>query len=127
MTLPCAPPSIRIRAAWPLTLHTKVRRVVLAWSTVNVETPTPFCRSLRRLLLVMTGSGIESSAGARVGMSSGAGRTVEAGEKITGAVLTGAVVEENNEGGGGGKRACGGRQGEGASVSGTEGLLKIEN
>jgi hypothetical protein len=52
---------------------------------------------------------------------------VEAGEKITGAVLTGAVVEENNEGGGGGKRACGGRQGEGASVSGTEGLLKIEN
>jgi len=60
-------------------------------------------------------------------MSPGAGRAVEAGEKITGAVLTDAVVEENNEGGGGGKRACGGRQGEGASVSGTEGLLKIEN
>jgi hypothetical protein len=60
-------------------------------------------------------------------MSLGAGRTVEAGEKITGAVLTGAVVEENSEGGGGRKRECGGRQGEGASVSGTEGLLKIEN
>lgn len=30
ITLPCAPPSIRIRAAWPLTLHMKVRRVVLA-------------------------------------------------------------------------------------------------
>src|SRR4051794_21135036 len=110
MTLPCAPPSIRIRAAWPLTLHTKVRRVVLAWSTVNVETPTPFCRSLRRLLLVMTGSGIDSCAGARAGAGTrgggvgrvcGAGRTVVAGEKITGVVLTGALVEGNSEGGGG--------------------------
>lgn len=101
----------------------------MAWSTVNVETPTPFCRSLRRLLLVITGSGIGSSIGARVGAGTrgggveracGAGGTVVAGGKITGLVLTGAMVEGNTERGGD-------RQGEGASVSGKEGLLKIEN
>jgi hypothetical protein len=60
-----------------------------------------------------------------------AGGGVVVGETITGAVLTGAVVEGNSEGDGGRERECGGgcgdRQGEGASVSGTEALLKIEN
>ena len=65
ITLPCAPPSIRIRAVWPLTLQTNVRRVVLACSTVKVETPIPFFRNRRALLLVIgRGEDTDSREGA---------------------------------------------------------------
>ena len=142
MTLPCAPPSMRIRAAWPLTLHINVRRVVLAWSAVNVETPTPFLRSLRILLLVRTDTGVESGAGARgnagtrggrVGGMDRAVRWVVVGVEFMGAGLTGVLVGGNSEGGGGKEAVCRGEgcedgQGGGASVSGREeGLFKIEN
>jgi hypothetical protein len=64
ITLPWAPPSMRIRAVWPLTLQTNVRRVDLACSTEKVDTPTPFFRNRRILLLDIEGT--DANAGERV-------------------------------------------------------------
>ena len=46
---------MRIRAEWPLTLQTKVRRVVLDCSVVKVDTPMPLFRNRRILLLDIVG------------------------------------------------------------------------
>lgn len=60
MTLPCAPPSMRIRAGCPLTLQIKVSRVDFALSTVNACRRNPFDRRNRRALLLDTvGSGAD--------------------------------------------------------------------
>jgi len=72
MTLPWAPPSIRIRAGWPLTLLTKVRRVDFASSIVKACSRSSFLRCRRGVLLLVLaggvggfgeGSGIETGEG----------------------------------------------------------------
>lgn len=64
ITLPCAPPSMRILAVWPLTLQTNVRRVVRACSTVKVDTPIPLFFN-RRILLLVIGRGEDTDSRGR--------------------------------------------------------------